>query len=288
MSDNMRIQETFAKLNYARTHIHQLRKSLSDNYMKTQLLLKTEPGLSPKGMTDLLEMKYTLASALRSAAALNFLLEEDEFSKPREEQYNVYEILHEMEKTLNEILFIDTDIRVEVQKPEADFLITLDIVRLEQILFSIIENTLQYGPPNAKILLSLKKKEGCLHLIIKERSSAVSDDTFRLLFRKYEEVREGTLSPYVRQGLSLALAKQSAEELGGNLLAENQKTGLKFTLILPLTGVRIKAKDINYTLSGEKVIFLFADFLLRKAEKDMQQAGLPVTPYAVSSLDCEK
>lgn len=275
MKDDMQIYHDSNKLNGARNCLHTLYKDLSEGYMHTQVQMK-DSNLSTEQFNYLLKTEYTFINCLRQVNQLNLMLDKDAYTYPRIEQHNVCEVLRAIVKTLNDILFVNTGVQIVFRQQGENIQARLDVPGIERILFSIIENTLQHGPENAKILISIKQKEKNLHIIIKEKSSAIPEKDFSVLFHKYTTVTSGTLDPNIRQGLSLALAKQTAAEMDGSLTAENQKTGLKFTLILPFLSGRVREKDFVYTLLHENVIYLFADYLAQKLRQKLIQAGISI------------
>nr|QGT51045.1 hypothetical protein Firmicute1046_1210 [uncultured Firmicutes bacterium] len=265
MSDEIRSYTDAEKFNEARMLLHRFYKNMSHGYMLSQSMLKAE-NLYPDQHALMAKIQHIFVACLRYVTDLNFMQENDALTQPRIAQHSICEVLQSIADTLNEILFIDTDAHIDFQYKGEDILMDLDVPRMEYILFSVIENSLQYGPKDVKITLGLKKTDKQLYITIKEKSAAIAEKDFEALFSKYKKITSGTINPTVHQGLSLALAKQAALEMDGNLLAENQKTGLKITLILPMRSTHVKEKDTAYTLAPEKVIVLFADYLLRKAE----------------------
>lgn len=275
MKDEIRNYTEPEKFLESRMILHRFYKNISSGYMLVQPLMKAK-NLLPDQYADLLKLQYILVTCLRCVTDLNFMQGSDAFNRPRLARHNVCEVLRSITDTLNEILFIDTDIHIDFQHEGEELFTELDVPRIEYILFSIIENSLLYGPKDVKIVLRLKQKDKHIHISVKEKSSAIAKQDFEALFDKYKRVTSGTINPTVRQGLSLALAKQAAEEMDGALLAENQKTGLKLTLILPCRGASVGAKDNPYILEPEKIYMVFAEYLLEKLKKQSEQAGLPV------------
>lgn len=275
MADEIRSYTEPEKFRESRMTLHRFYKNISTGYMLLQPLLKAE-NLLPDQYADLTKLQYILVTCLRCVTDLNFMQDSDAFNRPRIARHNVCEVLRSITDTLNEILFIDTDIHIDFRHEGEDIFAELDVPRIEYILFSVIENSLLYGPKDVKIALRLKQKDKNIYISIKEKSSAIAEQKFEMLFDKYKKITSGTINPTVHQGLSLALSKQAAEEMDGELLAENQKTGLKITLVLPYRGASVGAKDNIYTLEPEKVYILFADYLLEKLKTQAKQAGVPI------------
>lgn len=113
--------------------------------------------------------------------------------------------------------------------------ITTDLDKLEKIVQNLISNALKFINENGAVSISLEQKEG--HLIdikVKDNGIGIAPDKLPYIFDRFYQAdatdtrsREGT-------GIGLALVKELAELLGGNITVTSaEQIGTTFTIILP-------------------------------------------------------
>jgi len=143
--------------------------------------------------------------------------------------------------------------------------IRTDPVRLEQIVWNLINNAVQASPAGAKVQVRWRIAEGTLHVEVRDWGRGIDP---RELPHLFEPFRQGTGSSQRGLGLGLAITRSIVELFGGTLHAasEGAQRGATFTLALPLAADDVGdaasdaevglAADERATLAGLRVVYV--------------------------------
>jgi signal transduction histidine kinase len=120
-----------------------------------------------------------------------------------------------------------TDIPEELPEVEAD------PVRVERILFNLMENATKYSPEDSKITVSSRTEEGFIVTNIIDQGLGISpDDQTKIfeLFRQLETTQRRTRGA----GLGLVVCKRLVEAQGGWIKVDSELgKGSTFSFALP-------------------------------------------------------
>ena len=114
-------------------------------------------------------------------------------------------------------------------------LVPLDSVLVEHVFINLLDNTLNYTPPESPIALSAWVTDGTVTVEVADQGPGVPPGEEQRLFDKlyrgqYAGVRRGF-------GLGLTICRAIIEAHGGRIWAENRPSGgAAFRFILPLHG----------------------------------------------------
>lgn len=149
---------------------------------------------------------------------------------PREDVYNVTEQIREVLQFL----------QVDYEEKNCTFDLSMDEITIKgnkkltyQIWLNLLSNAVRFSIENAKISLSLEKKQGNLHFTLSNYGPSIpieKQDKIFQLFYIVDEARHEQSS-----GVGLSLTKKIVEKLQGSISfksAENQTT---FVVDLPVT-----------------------------------------------------
>lgn len=147
---------------------------------------------------------------------------------------------------VNEIIFsIIQDCKDEalqhfiIFKPNENLpLFKLDRGLIEQVLYNIIHNALQYTPIQTTIAIQVEKKDAKCRIIITDTGKGFPENEINAVFNKFYRLSNTATGG---TGLGLSIAKGFVEALGGTIHLKNQpEGGAKFTIEIPAA-----ASDIN-------------------------------------------
>jgi signal transduction histidine kinase len=116
--------------------------------------------------------------------------------------------------------------------------ISLDPIRMEQVLDNLVSNALRYTPAGGEILLSAKQVERSLTLSVQDNGSGIPAEIIHHIFERFyraDPSRSGSES-----GLGLAIAKSIVELHGGGIRAQSSGNGSTFIITLPNNDGRSK------------------------------------------------
>jgi two-component system sensor histidine kinase KdpD len=110
----------------------------------------------------------------------------------------------------------------------------LDYILIDEVFANLIENAVKYTPPGSEIAVRAIQTNGAVRVEVEDRGPGFPPEALPRLFEPFYRVqREGQTARGT--GLGLAVAKGLVEAHGGQIWAENRKTGgarLVFTLPL--------------------------------------------------------
>ena len=109
-------------------------------------------------------------------------------------------------------------------------------IRIRMIVDNILSNALFYAPEKSRILLSGKRESGWAVLSVRDHGPGVPERHLQDIFRVFFRVDPSRARSSGGVGLGLALAKDAAIAMGGDIEARNADPGLEVVVRLPLDG----------------------------------------------------
>ncbi|MED1721946.1 HAMP domain-containing sensor histidine kinase [Brevibacillus parabrevis] len=149
----------------------------------------------------------------------------------RREQQNMYELVQEITHQW-QIMQEAEQIELSIQKPAEPIIVNTDPLRVQQILYNLLNNAAQAMGSRGKIDVSLSVVGGEIRVDVKDTGQGIPEAEQPLIFERFYRGEEK--KQVVRGlGLGLSFSKMIAQALGGRLLlAESSKDGSTFTLVL--------------------------------------------------------
>jgi two-component system OmpR family sensor kinase/two-component system sensor histidine kinase BaeS len=115
-------------------------------------------------------------------------------------------------------------------------LVSLDPIRVEQILGNLLSNALRYTPAGGRIDLELDCTIGKARLAVRDSGPGIAEEALPHVFERFYRSDRSRSRTEGGVGLGLAIARQLAEAHQGTLVAANDPMGgAVFTLVLPYT-----------------------------------------------------
>ncbi len=122
---------------------------------------------------------------------------------------------------------------LEVGVPEGLPIVQGDVARVVQILTAMMDNAHKYTPEGGKIALQVEPVEDGLQVSVCDSGPGIAADDARRVFEAFFRAESPAVREHPGWGLSLHVAKQLAEHMGGSLtFAEAPAGGVCFTLRL--------------------------------------------------------
>jgi len=109
--------------------------------------------------------------------------------------------------------------------------VEVDEVQVGRVLVNLLENALEWAPPEGKIALGAVARDGVLEAWVENDGPPIpATDLDRVFDTFWTRRARGS-------GLGLAICKRVVEAHGGTIRAENMRRGPRFTFTLPLARV---------------------------------------------------
>ncbi len=144
---------------------------------------------------------------------------------------------------------------ISVLDPQLPRQIIGDAVRLEQVLFNLLDNSLKFTHNGkVEISVSVKNQEAgswpLLEYRVRDTGIGIAPEEMKNLFQPFIQADSSTTRQYGGAGLGLYICSRLAGLMGGEIRAESEiGKGSCFFIIIPL---RVAAEEANTARSGKK------------------------------------
>lgn len=112
-----------------------------------------------------------------------------------------------------------------LQETEDDVTVLTEQAGAGHVLQNLLSNAIKYGPPHGEVTLTLMRRGAVCLLGVHDRGPGISEADRERLFRKYVRLGATPTGGESATGLGLALAKQRARAMGGDLWYEARPGG---------------------------------------------------------------
>ncbi len=156
---------------------------------------------------------------------LNMSRLESGFIQPKNDWCDIEELAYDVVKRIEENN-ITQKIRININ-PEIPFF-KLDKGILEQVLYNLLNNAVQYSPEHSIIHLDAACHADVLQLIIEDNGKGFPEDEIKNVFDKFYRLKNSRTGG---TGLGLSIVKGFTEAMNGKVSLENTSTGgARFTV----------------------------------------------------------
>ncbi|MEG1932243.1 MAG: ATP-binding protein, partial [Pygmaiobacter sp.] len=147
-----------------------------------------------------------------------------------------------------------------------------DGVRLQQILINILSNAVKFTPRGGTVRLDISKlqednKRAKLCFTVSDTGIGISDAFLPNLFKPFSQEHSGSGTGYGGSGLGLAISKNLAQLMGGDIFVESVKgQGTTFKVEIPLLipsdtepmrmPARAPAQAATYDFAGKRFLLV--------------------------------
>ena len=208
---------------------HELRNALAAVYGWAEMLVrKKDPATVPPAALEVLD------SAEQAVALINDLLDlsrlDEDRLRPVPRVVDCGTLLRRAASRLTPAAQ-SKGVELVVATPDRPVTAQTDASRIEQILTNLLGNAIRHTPAGTQVLLALGEHDGVVDFTVKDEGPGVSqaevEEIFDIYVTKAGEEAHG-------HGLGLPLSRRLARLLGGELVAEPDRSGGLFRLSIPL------------------------------------------------------
>jgi two-component system CheB/CheR fusion protein len=163
-----------------------------------------------------------------------------------------------------ETVRLDADaksIEISVSAPDEMLFVQADPVRLEQIIWNLLNNSVKFTPRGGRIEVRLEEADDELVLTVSDNGQGIDTSFLPHIFEIFRQADSRTNRSQQGMGIGLAVVQQLVELHGGSVTAFSAGTGkgATFTIRLPRSGdTRRPLSPVlhlgNGTLSGLEVL----------------------------------
>lgn len=135
----------------------------------------------------------------------------------------------------NQIIGKQKGINIKLNHETADFLATIDIQKIEQVLNNLISNAIKYSLPKTEIMLKVSVNEQFYKTEIIDQGQGIPAKELPNIFDPFQTAGVQSTAGEKSTGLGLAIAKKIIAEHGGDIFVESaEDKGSNFYFTLPV------------------------------------------------------
>jgi PAS domain S-box-containing protein len=215
---------------------HELRNPLNVILGYAELLLRTEEirnSASLKRMSEAVKRNAVAQSKLIRDLLDLSRLRSGKLELNRETVSPVASIDNAIETVRNDAA--TKDISISVSTPDEAVFVQADPIRLEQIIWNLLNNSVKFTPNGGKIAVGLKAEPDHIVLTVEDNGQGFDASFLPHIFEIFRQADAGTNRSQSGMGIGLAVVQQLVELHGGSVSAYSAGAGqgATFTIRLP-------------------------------------------------------
>ena len=153
-------------------------------------------------------------------------------------KYEIVDIVaHEaVVQTVNMIVALITQkgIVCDLGDPDDGIVGRADPEKVQQILINLFSNAIKFTPSGGRISVEYEKMESTVRITVTDTGIGIPSDKMEAIFDPFVQVKEGFAGRDTGVGLGLAISRDLARAMKGDLFARSELgRGSSFTLVLP-------------------------------------------------------
>ncbi|WP_174732786.1 sensor histidine kinase [Mesobacillus harenae] len=126
--------------------------------------------------------------------------------------------------------FREKQMKLQLNSPPGIHLYA-DTLRLEQILFNLLDNSIKYSPVGTRTLLTVIEKKQLISIIIEDNGKGIPEKDIPFIFNRFYRVDKSRTRASGGTGLGLAIVQELVLAHGGSISVESKVgAGTKFTI----------------------------------------------------------
>jgi len=127
------------------------------------------------------------------------------------------------------------NIKIEVEAPEEPLFVRADPVRLEQVIWNLLNNAVKFTPRDGRIGINLITEAGEVVLTVEDNGQGIDSLFLPHIFEIFRQADSGTNRSQSGMGIGLAVVQQLVELHGGSVRAHSGGVGqgASFAIRLP-------------------------------------------------------
>ena len=112
-------------------------------------------------------------------------------------------------------------------------LINIDKLRIEQVIYNLIQNSKKYTPPDGKIIFGAEMEDDYLKIYVKDNGYGIKSEDMPFIFDKFYRGEKARSTDKGGSGLGLSICKYIVENHGGQIFVESCSSGSNFYFVIP-------------------------------------------------------
>lgn len=237
IEEEKKLKEESEKLRkeFVRNIAHDLKTPLS-SIIGYSNIIKNNPDIEKESLH-----KYISIIENNGERANEMIMELFEFYTLQSSEF----ILHKKYQDLSEFLrnliadyiylLEEKDFDFDFEISEDDLYLEFDNKRLERAIGNLIINSVKYNKKGTKFLVSLKKEEDKVKIIVSDDGIGLSEEIKKHIFNPFVREEKSRNSKKGGSGLGLTISKEIVEKHGGTIyLSDGPLKGCNFVIELPI------------------------------------------------------
>jgi signal transduction histidine kinase/HAMP domain-containing protein/PAS domain-containing protein len=128
--------------------------------------------------------------------------------------------------------------------PEPMAPVRADALRLQQVLWNLLANAIQFTPPQGRIVVRVEREPERYLVSVEDDGIGIPDSELPHVFERFRQVDGSATRGHAGMGIGLALARSLVELHGGSIWASSVVgQGSRFTFAIPIRGAQRRVSD---------------------------------------------
>ncbi|MBP8184807.1 MAG: PAS domain-containing sensor histidine kinase, partial [Pseudomonas sp.] len=124
--------------------------------------------------------------------------------------------------------------------PFIDTSVTVDGLRLQQVLANFLSNACKFSPAGSQVNLQVNNHAGQVRVNVCDHGSGVPPEFQARIFHKFAQADASSTRQQGGTGLGLAISKELIERMGGSIGFDSNTQSTTFWFQLPMASSRTK------------------------------------------------
>lgn len=127
-------------------------------------------------------------------------------------------------------------ITLSVEAPSRDLIVHGDAIRIEQVIWNLLNNAVKFTSAGGKIIVRLIQQDDTACMEVTDTGKGIAAEFLPSIFDMFRQADTGTTRRYGGMGIDLALVKELVISHGGRVEAhsEGEGRGAQFRIFLPV------------------------------------------------------
>lgn len=128
------------------------------------------------------------------------------------------------------------DLRFSIAGCDPSATVFADADKVQQILINLVANAIKFTSAGGEIALATARAPRMLEISVRDSGAGIPPDRLHSVFAPFVQIRQSAAEPREGAGLGLAISRDLARAMGGDLRASSEVgVGSVFRLFLPVT-----------------------------------------------------
>lgn len=147
----------------------------------------------------------------------------------QEEPINLNDIFNKIKQKLSPA-FLEKNIQLQLNY-EPNIILNADPIRLEQILYNLLDNALKYSYEGSKVSLKAWKSKNSIHISVQDHGKGIPQKDLPHIFNRFYRVDKSRTRSLGGTGLGLAIVKELVHAHGAEITVNSKENaGTTFEL----------------------------------------------------------